>query len=86
MRILIHTQIQNSEPRRDRFPTLTPAPRSSGAIACWIATGRQINTANLGLELAGVAVDSSGAVVIDEHMRTSVSHLCRRGAPTSRNK
>ena len=48
-----------------------------------MATGRQANTADLGLDLAGIAVDASGAVVIDEHRRTSVAHIYAAGDCTN---
>jgi glutathione reductase (NADPH) len=37
------------------------------------ATGRRPNTAGLGLEEAGVALDGEGVIVVDEHYRTSVA-------------
>lgn len=36
-----------------------------------VATGRRPNTAGLGLEEAGVATDPRGAIVVDEHLRTT---------------
>lgn len=36
-----------------------------------VATGRPPNTAGMGLERAGVQVDPRGAVVVDEHLRTT---------------
>jgi glutathione reductase (NADPH) len=36
------------------------------------ATGRRANTAGLGLEDAGVALNAEGAIVVDEHYATSV--------------
>jgi mercuric reductase len=36
-----------------------------------VATGRRPNTAGMGLEEAGVALDGRGFVVVDEHLRTS---------------
>lgn len=36
-----------------------------------VATGRRPNTAGMGLEEAGVAVDERGAVVVDGHLRTT---------------
>lgn len=36
-----------------------------------VATGRLPNTADLGLEAAGIAVDARGAVVVDEELRTT---------------
>jgi mercuric reductase len=43
------------------------------------ATGRKPNTANLRLEKAGVAVESSGAVKVDEHLQTTASHIWAAG-------
>ena len=39
------------------------------------ATGRAPNTAGLGLEEAGVKLNERGAVVVDEHFRTSVESI-----------
>jgi len=36
------------------------------------ATGRKPKTSNLGLENAGVKMDGSGAIVVDDHFQTSV--------------
>jgi mercuric reductase len=48
-----------------------------------VATGRQANTADLGLQAAGVEVDAAGAVIIDQHMRTSVPHIYAAGDCTN---
>jgi mercuric reductase len=48
-----------------------------------VATGRKANTADLGLQEAGVEVDATGAVIIDRHMRTSVSHVYAAGDCTN---
>lgn len=82
MRILTRTQIQTVSHDGTDFHIDTGTEKLKGDRLL-IATGRQANTANLGLELAGVAVDSSGAVVIDEHMRTSVSHIFAAGDCTN---
>ncbi|MBM3485403.1 MAG: glutathione-disulfide reductase [Alphaproteobacteria bacterium] len=39
------------------------------------ATGRKPNTAGLGLEAAGVALDAEGAVVVDDHFATNVPSI-----------
>lgn len=39
------------------------------------ATGRHANTANLGLENAGVAVRDSGSIIVDEQFRTNVESI-----------
>ena len=40
-----------------------------------VALGRTPNTAHLGLDRAGVEVTDTGAVVVDEHRRTSQPHI-----------
>lgn len=44
-----------------------------------VATGRQPNTEQLGLEKVGVQTGHNGAVEIDDHMRTSVDHIFAAG-------
>jgi mercuric reductase len=44
-----------------------------------LATGRRPNTQELGLEQAGVAVDTTGAVRVDRTLRTSVPHVWAAG-------
>jgi len=48
------------------------------------ATGRAPATQNLGLEQAGVKMRESGAVVVDEHNRTSVESIFALGDVTNR--
>ena len=48
-----------------------------------VATGRQPNTAGLGLERIGVKTERNGAVIVDEHLRTSVEHVYAAGDCTS---
>jgi mercuric reductase len=48
-----------------------------------VATGRKANTADLGLQEAGVEIDRTGAVIIDRHMRTSASHIYAAGDCTN---
>lgn len=82
MRILTHTQISNVRHDGSLFHLETGA----GAIAgdrLLIATGRDANTRGLGLEAAGVATDTTGAVIIDQYMRTSVAHIYAAGDCTN---
>ncbi len=44
-----------------------------------VAAGRRPNTDDLGLDAAGVAVDAGGYVVVDDELRTSVSHIWALG-------
>jgi glutathione reductase (NADPH) len=48
------------------------------------ATGRTPNTANIGLDAAGVAVNEKGAVVVDEQSRTNVANIWAVGDVTDR--
>lgn len=48
-----------------------------------VGTGRRPNTARLGLERAGVATAASGAVLVDERLRTNVPHIYAVGDCTS---
>lgn len=41
------------------------------ADAVLVATGRRPATAALDCDAAGIALDESGAIVVDEHLRTS---------------
>ena len=50
----------------------------------FFATGRKPATANLGLDAAGIAVADGGAIVIDEHLRTSQPHIYAIGDVTDR--
>ena len=44
-----------------------------------VATSRQPNTRNIGLEQAGVQLDTQGAVKVDMYLRTSVPHIWAAG-------
>jgi glutathione reductase (NADPH) len=48
------------------------------------AIGRRPNTANIGLEKAGVALDKKGAVAVDENSRSSVPSIYAIGDVTDR--
>lgn len=48
-----------------------------------VATGRQPNTGQLDLEKVGIETDRKGAIVIDDHMRTSVAHIYAAGDCTN---
>ena len=48
------------------------------------ATGRAPNSSGLGLESVGVALDESGAILVDEYSRTNVRHIWAVGDVTDR--
>jgi mercuric reductase len=50
-----------------------------GAARLLLATGRRPNTTDLGLERARVRLDEHGAVVVDAHLHTNVSHIWAAG-------
>jgi glutathione reductase (NADPH) len=52
--------------------------------AVMFATGRRPNTAGIGLEAAGVALDGRGAVAVDESSRSSVPSIYAIGDVTDR--
>jgi mercuric reductase len=49
------------------------------AMQLLVATGRQPNTAGVGLEEVGVQLDTRGAIVVDEYLRTRVAHIWAAG-------
>lgn len=49
--------------------------RTIDAECVLFATGRHANTANLGLENAGVLVRDNGSIIVDEQFRTSVDSI-----------
>lgn len=51
--------------------------------ALLVATGRTPNTAALELGKVGVQTDSRGAIIIDDHMRTSIEHIYAAGDCTN---
>lgn len=48
------------------------------------ATGRKANTAGLGVETLGLALDASGGVVVDDHYRTNIEGVYAIGDVTQR--
>ena len=60
--------------RRQRASSSPTAARSTADTVLY-ATGRVPNTAGLGLDAVGVALDVNGAVVVDDRYRTSVPSI-----------
>ncbi|HCY62216.1 MAG TPA: mercury(II) reductase [Oxalobacteraceae bacterium] len=82
MRILTHTRVADVRYDGSRFHLDVGSEWLSGDQFL-VATGRQANTAALNLQAAGVAVDATGAVMIDSQMRTSMSHIYAAGDCTN---
>ena len=86
MRILTHTAVKQvrygSHWLRRRFSVETER-ETLIADRLLVATGRTPNTASLGLEKLGVETDQRGAIVVDDHMRTSAEHVYAAGDCTT---
>ncbi len=63
--------------------TLTDGSTHEADVVMY-ATGRAPMTANLGLEAAGIELNSKGAVVVDEYSKTSVDDIYAVGDVTDR--
>ncbi len=72
------------ERRGDGLLVMLDNGTALGADAVLRALGRRPNTAGLGLEAAGVALDTGGAVVVDFHGQTSQPHIHAVGDVTDR--
>ncbi|HEY9099421.1 MAG TPA: mercury(II) reductase [Thiobacillus sp.] len=82
MRILTNTTVKSVRFVGKAFELET----STGALGgdrLLIATGRKPNTAGLDLARAGVTTDASGAIVVDDHLCTSVPHIYAAGDCTN---
>ena len=82
IRILLHTTPKSVRYAQDTFlvETATETLRGDRLL---VATGRTPNTDQLGLETIGVITSDSGAIVVDDHMQTSVSHIFAAGDCTT---
>lgn len=58
---------------------ITEIPYYVEGDAILIATGRKPMTEGLNLEAAGIEVNSRGAIIVDEHLHTSVPHIWAAG-------
>ncbi len=87
MRILTHTQVEAVRYQKGFFSTgRFIVDAKQGEIKgdhLLVATGRLPNTESLALDKAGVEIDRTGAIEVDDHMRSSVSHIYAAGDCTS---
>jgi mercuric reductase len=73
-----HTQASHVAHEHGEF-VLTTGQGLVRADKLLVATGRSPNTRSLALEVAGVAVNAQGAIVIDQGMRTNSPHIYAAG-------
>ncbi len=76
--VLLHTAPESVSHDGSRFH-LRCADAVIDCDRLLVATGRHPNTAALALDKAGVATAADGAILVDDHMRTSVPHIYAAG-------
>ncbi|MEW6319809.1 MAG: mercury(II) reductase [Acidobacteriota bacterium] len=80
--VLTGTQASHVSFRGHRF-TLATTAGDIEADRLLVATGRDPDTAALDLDAAGVARDASGAIEVDDHLRTSATGIYATGDCTT---
>ncbi|MGE4056504.1 MAG: mercury(II) reductase, partial [Vicinamibacterales bacterium] len=81
--VLPYTQASAVSFRDDEFTLLT-GHGEVRADNILVATGRTPNTRSLRLDAGGVTLDARGAIVVDDHMRTSAPNIYATGDCTDR--
>lgn len=81
MRILLHTTIRGVRFDGRSFRVNLGGETLTGGLL--VATGRRANIAGLDLHKAGVETDGTGAVIVDDHLRTSAAHIYAAGDCTN---
>ncbi|MGW0323500.1 dihydrolipoyl dehydrogenase [Nocardia sp. NPDC003183] len=61
-----------------------PAAQELDADVVLVGVGRRPNTAELGLDVAGIATDARGFIEVDDRLRTNVEHVSAIGDVTGR--
>jgi mercuric reductase len=82
IRVLIKTSASRVSFKGAIF-TMAIGSETLTSDALLVASGRHPNTIELDLAAAGVETASNGAIVVDDHMRTSVPHIYAAGDCTS---
>lgn len=67
-----------------RVSVTGPQPGEIDADIVLFGVGRRANTAALGLEAAGVAIDGRGFITVDDQLRTNVAHVYAIGDVTGK--
>ena len=82
--VLFNTNIDAIEKQGDELhASLTSGEKLSGDLVMY-ATGRHPNTIDIGLEEAGVNLDSKGAIIVNEEYQSSVESIYAIGDVTDR--
>ena len=82
--LLFNTRIGAIERRDGRYLVSSPDAETMTTDLILYATGRRPNSADLGLETAGVELNDKGAVVVDDDYRSSVPSVYAIGDVTDR--
>lgn len=82
--LLLSRTLERLEKRGEEIEATFSDGSSARYDQVLVATGRRPNTEGLGLDKAGVALDASGAVVVDAHSRTGVASIFAVGDVTNR--
>lgn len=85
IKLLLNDVIESVEKTADG--TLTTRTRAGTVVVAdqvMLALGRHPNTAGLGLETAGVALNERGAIIVDDYSRSSVPSIWALGDVTDR--
>jgi mercuric reductase len=86
MRILTHTAVKQVSYGRKWFRKRFRVDTGGEALVgdrLLVATGRTPITAQMGLEWVGVKMDQRGAIVVDDHLRTTAEHIYAAGDCTT---
>lgn len=81
-RVLLHT-LPNSVAHDGKAFILSSEIGKIRGDRLLVATGRRPNTDRLDLDKAGVKTERNGAIIIDDHMRTSAEHIYAAGDCTN---
>jgi pyruvate/2-oxoglutarate dehydrogenase complex dihydrolipoamide dehydrogenase (E3) component len=82
MTIHLNTNIEKlirTDRAKQIITTINGEERTFAADAILVASGRRPNTAELGLERAGVVMNDRGHIVVNERLQTSQSHIYAAG-------
>jgi glutathione reductase (NADPH) len=84
IRLSMKTTVTRLEKNGGRIRATLSTGETDDADAVLFATGRRPNTQGLGLDRAGVALDSEGAVIVNEYSQSNVEHVYAIGDVTNR--